>query len=311
MVRCWIVGPDEAGARLDHHLAARLRGSHAAARRLLDEGAVRVDGRLGRKGVRVQAGQRLDLTAELPTAEALRPPADPTLPLSVLYVDELVVAVAKPAGRPSHPLRPQEAGTVASALVARFPECAAIGDDPRESGLVHRLDIDTSGVLLAARTAPAWSALRRSFSDGSVVKEYLALVAGTVFGEGTIAAPIAHHPRDRRRMIVAAGGAPATTTYRSITAGHGMTLLAVTMTSGRMHQVRVHLAHRGHPLVGDPLYGGPPPLDDAGGHFLHAWRVDAPHPAAGRLRVEAPLPAERAAALARLGLTPGPRDPSR
>ncbi|HEX2569956.1 MAG TPA: RluA family pseudouridine synthase [Polyangia bacterium] len=277
----WTVAAEEAGQRLDHFVADRAGCSHAAARRLVVEERVRVDGRRGRKGGMVRAGERVTVEGPLPEAGQLQPVPEAGLGVEVIYVDEDLVALAKPPGMASHPLRAGERGTLANALVARFPECAEVGADPREAGLVHRLDRDTSGVLMAARHAAAWQSLRRVFREGRVGKEYLALVAGEVQAPGEVDLPLAHHPGDRKRMRVARPGEegqPARTQFAPLAGAGGKTLLVVRMSTGRMHQVRVHLAHAGHPLVGDLLYGGPEPLPGLEGHFLHAWRIELPHP---------------------------------
>jgi 23S rRNA pseudouridine1911/1915/1917 synthase len=222
--------------------------------------------------------------------------------LALLYVDEAIVAMVKPPGMPTHPLRPGERGTLANALVARHPECAEVSDDPREGGVAHRLDRDTSGVVLAARSRVAWTSLRRAFADGAVAKEYLALVAGQPAAHGRIDAPIVHvGKRARVARSRDLDAQPAATAYEVLAHGHDLSLLRATTSSGRMHQVRVHLMHLGHPIVGDALYGGPPPAPGTHGHFLHASAITFPHPTTGkRLSLEAPLPPDRAAALLHL-----------
>jgi 23S rRNA pseudouridine1911/1915/1917 synthase len=297
----------EAG-RLDLVLAARFPG--VGRRRwaaLFADGAVAVDGARARKGDRVGAGARVSLREAPAVGDALAPVAQPELPLEVLHQDEQLIAVNKPAGMPSHPLRAGETGTVANALVARFPECAGAGRDPREAGLVHRLDRGTSGVLIAARNPDAWQELRRAFGGGEVDKRYLALVAGEP-GDGACDAPLR---AAGRRAVVARrgdrGALPAATHWRAIASAHGVSLLAVDTSTGRMHQVRAHLAACGAPICGDPLYGGPTEITVAGETiavplpFLHAARVELPDRGA-RLSLEASLPADRAALLARLGL---------
>ena len=241
--------------------------------------------------------------------EDKRPAPAPEAPLAVLYADELLVAVSKPAGIATHPLHPGERGTLANALVARFPECAFVADDAREGGVAHRLDIETSGVVLAARTRAAWQSLRHAFSDGAVTKEYLALVAGAPPDQGTIDLPLAHAGR---RVRIAGDrdldALAATTGFETLARGDDVALVRAHSSSGRMHQIRVHLAHLGHPLVGDALYGGPPPVAGTRGHFLHAAAVTFPHPGTGaRVRIEAPLPPDRAAALAAVVRWPHPR----
>ena len=305
----WLVDPAEAGTRLDHVVAARADLSHAAARRVIDDGAVRVNGKRARKGARVAAGDRVTVHGTLPRPEALRPIAEPDMPLAVLHEDDDCVAVDKPPGIPSHPLRAGERGTLAGALVARFPECAGAGADPREAGLVHRLDGDTSGVLVAARHRDAWDSLRAAFREGRARKSYLALVEGVIAAAGTIETAVTHDPADRRKTLVVPlytpGARDALTRYRPIGSAAGVTLVEAHTATGRMHQVRAHLAHIGHPLIGDLLYGGPPALEGAPGHFLHAAWIALPHPRGGTLEVRASLPPERAALLARLGIAPG------
>ena len=215
--------------------------------------------------------------------EDKRPLPDPDTPLVELYADDALVAVDKPAGLATHPLRAGERGTLANALVARHPECALVADDPREGGFAHRLDTETSGVLLAARTRAAWQSLRRAFGDGAVAKEYLALVAGDPPPSGTIEVPLVHAGR---RVRVAGDRdldrLAARTDFETLARGDGVALVRARSSSGRMHQIRVHLAHRGHPLVGDALYGGPPPAAGTRGHFLHAAAIDLPASVDGR-----------------------------
>ncbi|HEY2743259.1 MAG TPA: RluA family pseudouridine synthase, partial [Polyangia bacterium] len=220
-----------------------------------------------------------------------------------------LVAIDKPAGVPTHPLRAGERDTLANALVARHPECALVADDAREGGFSHRLDIETSGVVLAARTRAAWQSLRRAFGDGAVDKEYLALVTGAPPPSGTIDLPLVHAGR---RVRVAGDrdldALAAATDFETLARGDGVALVRARSSSGRMHQIRVHLAFAGHPLVGDALYGGPSPAPGTRGHFLHAAAVTFPHPSTGaRTRIESPLPADRAAALVDLVGWPHPR----
>jgi 23S rRNA pseudouridine1911/1915/1917 synthase len=305
----WVVEAAEEGARLDHFVAARGSLSHTAARRVVESGSARVNGRRARKGERLRAGDRVEVSGPLPDAEALSPQPEPEQPLVVLHADASLVVVDKPPGIPTHPLRAGERGTLAGALVARFPECARAGADPREAGFAHRLDGDTSGCLVAARTAEAWRALRRAFHEGAARKEYLALVVGDVVAAGGSDRPLRHDRSDRRRVVVESDlgdqseeARPASTRWAPLGRGGGFTLLQVTAKTGRMHQVRAHLAHAGYPIVGDPLYGGPPAPPEAPGHFLHAARLRLPHPDGGTLDVSAPLPPARRALLERLGI---------
>ena len=296
----WIIDSADEGARLDCLLARLAQCSRAAARRHIEDGAVRVNHHLARKGQMVHAGDCLALQTIIPGHEALKPLPQPELPLEVIFADADVLVLAKPAGMASHPLRAGEQGTLANALVARYPECSEIGRDPREAGLVNRLDIGTSGAITAARNPESWEALRRSFHEHAVLKEYLALVAGQVSAPLNIELPIAH--RGSRMVVDSAEGLTASTEATPLASGAGFTLMLVRSHTGRMHQVRVHLAYADHPLVGDELYGGPLELEGAPGTFLHASRLILPHPRGGTIDVSAPLPADRASALAHLGI---------
>jgi 23S rRNA pseudouridine1911/1915/1917 synthase len=288
------VAPDQAGARVDRFVASALPGlSVAAARRLVDGGAVKVDGRRAKKGAHLAAGQTIEIDDARgalagPNARAVR--ADSALPLTVLVVDEAFVAVDKPAGLPSHPQAAGEIGTAANALVARFPECASASPDPREGGLVHRLDRGTSGVLIAARSAAAWSGLRAALSRTDGEKTYLAEVVGAPADTGASDAPIGRVGRRGARVRTDGGGRnplPAHTTWEAIARRPATTLVRVHLSKGRAHQVRAHLAAAGHPIVGDDLYGG-----GDGDLHLHAASVRFVHPTTGRqILIEAPPPA--------------------
>jgi 23S rRNA pseudouridine1911/1915/1917 synthase len=224
--------------------------------------------------------------------------ANPRLAVSILYEDTAVVVVDKPPGMPGHALRAEETETVANFLLAWDPRLSGIGDHPLEPGMVHRLDTDTSGVVLVARTAAAYRALRAQFSLHQVGKEYRALVHGDVRRPGSVRAPIAHH-RDRRKMRVCAPGEhavdarPAETHYRPLECFGRHTLLEVHIRTGVMHQIRVHLASIGHPIVGDRLYGRPPGSGEPPRHLLHAAGIDFIHPETGApMHISSPLPAD-------------------
>ena len=239
---------------------------------LFADGAVRVNGKRASKGDRVAAGDVVDLAREPASGAQLRPSPDPDVPLVILAERSELVAVGKPAGVPSQPLRAGELGTMANAIAFRFPECVAIGDDPRDGGLVHRLDIGTSGVLIAARTPEAHRALRAAFGAGMVIKHYLAITDGRPVAR-ECDAPLAQ--RGKRAVVDLAEGLPA---YTEITVEHtlpGHALVRCIARTGRMHQVRAHLAHVGAPLSGDALYGGAP-LAGHDGFFLHAERIALP-----------------------------------
>jgi 23S rRNA pseudouridine1911/1915/1917 synthase len=279
-----VVAADEADGRLDTVVAKRASLPRAVVRRLCESGRIR----RGTTGARLSAGDRLTAgeTIHVQLGSWLEPR---DAPLLVLHEDADVVIVDKPAGLVCHPLTPNEADSVLHRLVARFPETATASPDPREGGLVHRLDSTTSGCLAVARSTTAWTALRAAIDDAD--KVYLALVAGdarALHGQ-TLVTPVDHDRRDRRRMCVVAEGQACATSIAVLDVGEApspgrVSLVRLGLSGGRRHQLRVHLSHAGHPIVGDALYGGPPWARVA----LHAWRLRLP----GRAVVEAPVPDE-------------------
>jgi 23S rRNA pseudouridine1911/1915/1917 synthase len=292
------VPADAAGLRVDVWLAGVLDMPRARVKELLERGAVRIGGRPPRKGDRTVAGARVEVT--LPDEDP-RPVPQPELPLTVLHLDAQLIAVDKAAGMPSHPLQPGERGTVVNALVARHPECADASADPREGGLVHRLDTLTSGVLLAARTPEAWRALRDAFSGRQVDKRYLAVVTGPVADEGEIDLPLRHRA-DHVEPALSGGGREALTDFRVLSRAADASLLEVRIHTGVLHQIRAHLAAIGAPVLGDADYGGRP-LPGLDRFFLHAARLAFAHPATGsHLEIAAPLPDELRRVLGALGL---------
>jgi 23S rRNA pseudouridine1911/1915/1917 synthase len=325
----WVVGDGDAGQRLDLFLARSLGSSRRRVQQLLAAGKVRVRGKPGRKGTLLRAGDDVCLRLDQPVG-AVPPLPDPSLPLVVVHVDPQMVVVCKPPGMACHPLH-GEGGTLAAALLARFPECGGAGGDPREAGLANRLDTGSSGLVVAARSPAAWQALRQSFHAARVEKTYLALVHGAAPAAGEISLPLGHHPRDRRRVVACSTAAearrlsalPARTSFSTIERLCAFSLVGCKTAHGRMHQVRAHLAARGLPIVGDALYAGHDErlgngraggdrLGDgrsgdevragdqpAGGlpligHFLHAARLLLPRPFSGEiLDLHAPLPEDR------------------
>lgn len=286
----------DVGTRIDRLVGARLSLSRATLKELFERHAVRINGRWAKKGDTLQGGQ----VVEVDYQEAPRTvQADASLGLTVLYEDDALVFVDKPAKVPCHPLKPNESGTVANALVARSPQLALVGDDPREAGLCHRLDAETSGVLLAAKTQEAYRAMRAAFSqEGEVDKRYLALVAGPLSDEGVIELALAH-AGDHVRPTTAAEGRPARSEYKVLARRGPFALVEVHLVTGVLHQVRAHLAAIGAPIVGDALYDGPPE-EGLSRFFLHAASLEVTHPQTRRrLSVRAPLPGELVAVLAR------------
>lgn len=296
MIKLTVATGDE--GRIDKALA---RHFPDAGRRQLAElfeaGVVRLRGKRAKKGDRVVEGDVIELEREPVSGEALRPVPDPDVPLDILLDRDDIVVVAKPAGIPSQPLRAGERGTIANALAARYPECAAIGDDPRDGGLVHRLDIGTSGALVAARTVAAYRALREAFGQGLVDKEYVAITDARPVSRDSDA-PLAQ--RGDHVRVDHTDGLPAYTSFTVERATTDHALVRCTAQTGRMHQVRAHLAHVGSPIAGDTLYGGKP-LGDLAGFFLHAAKIAFPL-GGEKLVIEAPLPPRFRDALAAAGL---------
>lgn len=283
----------EAGLRLDVVLVRRVPGmSRAKAREMVESGVIRVNGRNPRKGLRLAPGDRVIL-ARAPAPSDFPATPDPRMPLVIVHEDPWIVVVDKPAGVPSHPLREHEIGTIASALVARFPEMSGVGYRLREPGILHRLDSDTSGVMLAARDEITFEKLRIALRSGRIDKRYTALVDGCIAAPRHIDLPIAPHPRDPRRVATTPGLKGARPAHSEITRVERVgayTRIEVAASHATRHQVRAHLAAIGHPLAGDALYGGSS-LPSLAHHFLHASRIELEHPDSGRaLRFTSPLP---------------------
>jgi 23S rRNA pseudouridine1911/1915/1917 synthase len=288
--------------RLDLWLADSRRITRHAARTLIDAGLVTVDGRPGRPGQRVRDSAAVVVTAPIVLdASASRRDLEvkPATALCIVDEDEWLAVVDKPSGMVVHPAPGHPVGTLADALKERGTTWSLLGGSER-AGIVHRLDRDTSGLLVVAKTEAAHRNLARQLSDRSLGRTYWALVQGGFREDtGTIDAPIARHPRDRRRMAIVEGGREAITDFRVIERLSGATVLEVSLRTGRTHQIRVHLASIGHPVVGDAVYGRPDPT--LGRPALHAMRLRLRHPADGAERsYESPVPEELLAATDRL-----------
>lgn len=287
-------------ARLDLYLAELLPGfSRSQVQRLIGGGHVRLNGSPTRPGARLRPGD--ELAWELP------PPAPSTLSpepmeLKVVYEDEDVLVVDKPAGLVVHPGPGHRAGTLVHGLLARASTWSSIGGVERP-GIVHRLDKDTSGLLVIARNDAAHHDLAAQLQDRSLHRGYRAIVVGEVADAAArIDAPVGRDPRRRQRMAVTAGGKKALTEFRRLGLVQSHTLLDVTLLTGRTHQVRVHLAYIHHPVLGDAVYGRRSPL--IARPALHAAEIGFRHPRTGRaIRLESPLPADFSAAWDALGGT--------
>jgi len=274
------VGEDDAGDRLDVFLARRSSGlSRSRAKRMIEEGSVLVDGRRIRKSYVVAPGDRITLESFAPRVDFHARP-DPDLPIEIVRETDSYVLVEKPAGVPSHPLEERELGTLAGALVARYPEMRGVGYSNREPGLLHRLDTHTSGLMLAARHRKAFDALRQQLRSGEIEKRYLARCLGMVDAPLVIETAIATDPRDRRKVRACTdpreikrlrAQAARTEVLSSVPAAMGC-LIELRANNARRHQIRVHLASIGHPLLGDALYGGPA-LEEPAHHLLHASAI--------------------------------------
>lgn len=288
MDRRLTVTPEEEGERLDRWLARRLDISRRRAMAAIEAGSVRVEGRRAPKAHLLQAGE--EVVAEI--LRDLRPLPEPR-PIEIHYEDEALLAVEKVAGWPTHPLEAGETGTLANAVVARAPACADASHDPREGGAVHRLDTETSGLVLFAKSRPVWEALRGQFAARNVKKEYLSLVAGAAEDQA-IRAPILRPVRGKARVArPGEEGREALTFVEPLRRIRGAwTVVRCTIPTGVMHQIRVHLDAVGHPIAGDPLYGDAR-LEGLDRLFLHAVALEFSHPSDGRrMRIESPLPAE-------------------
>jgi len=298
--RPFLVAAPLHGQRLDRALAELVpEFSRSYLQQLIDAGAVTLGGVPARRSSqRVRAGEQgvVELRPT-PQSQAFRPQA---LPLVIVHEDEHLLVIDKPAGLVVHPAPGNWSGTLLNGLLARDAGAALL---PR-AGIVHRLDKDTTGLMVVARTRATMDALVDLIAARRVTRQYVALAHRRWTGPATrqVEAPIGRDPRNRLRMAVVDGGKPAATTFDCLQACEQGCWVRATLHTGRTHQIRVHMAHIGHPLVADELYGGAP----AAGlqrQALHAWRLAFQHPVSGAaLEFEAPLPADLAAALAQWGL---------
>jgi 23S rRNA pseudouridine1911/1915/1917 synthase len=299
--------PEAAGLRFDQALARSLpQYSRARLKEWIESGAVQVDGRALRARDKVLGNEQVRIEAQLPVETVV---AAEAMPLAVVFKDRALIVIDKPPGLVVHPGAGNARHTLQNALLGLDPKLALV---PR-AGLVHRLDKDTSGLLVVARTPEAHTSLVAQLAAREIIREYLAVCGGVMTAGGTIDEPIGRHRTQRTRMAVRADGRPSVTHYRVVRRFRAHTLVRVQLETGRTHQIRVHLAHAGFPVVGDPLYGGrrripagcTPALAQALAQFprqaLHAARLKLAHPVTGReMEWEAALPPDMAALLAAL-----------
>jgi len=270
-----------------------------------------LNGRVARKGDRVSGGDRISFVGPLDILAAAPPPA-PKLNIPIIYEDDWLLAVDKPAGVATHGFSGRDGATLANFVAAHRPELLNVGRNRWEPGLVHRLDVGTSGVVLIAKTQAAFDLVRAQFRRREVKKIYLALVWGHPLDRGTIDLALAHDPGDKRRMVAVRQPERSTgrrhwraiTHYRVAATTGRLSLLEVEMETGVTHQIRVHLSSNGYPIVGDALYGADyPETFGLARHFLHARSLTLRHPATGEiLTVNAELAAELREVLQRIGL---------
>ncbi len=286
------------GLRLDRFVAehcSELSRTHA--QELINAGQVTVNGRPAKPSLKLEAGDRVEVTVPPEAPSTLKPEA---IPLDILYEDDDLLVVNKPAGMTVHPAPGHPGHTLANAVLARYPEMAG-GEDSLRPGIVHRLDKDTSGLMVVAKTRPAQANLAAQFKDRTVSKAYTVLVKGRLTPEtGVIEANIGRDPYHRQRMAVVSRGREARTDYRVLKYVGSYTLLEIKPETGRTHQIRVHLEAIGFPVVGDAVYGVKSPHISR--QFLHASRLSFDLPSTGkRVEFEAPLPENLERALREIG----------
>ena len=299
MVRTLTATTENAGARLDSFLASALGISRSAAARLIEQGRVTASGRVLPKNYRLTGGE--EIVAEQSEAEDTELAAQ-DIALDVVYEDEDVIVVNKPTGMVVHPAPGHSDGTLVNALLHHCGDSlSGIGGEKRP-GIVHRIDRDTSGLIIAAKNDAAHLRLSAQLADHTLSRTYECLAVGNFREDsGTVDAPIGRHPRDRKKMAVVAKGRPAVTHWEVIARYGAVTHLRCRLETGRTHQIRVHLAHIGHPVLGDTVYGARKPVPGLTGQCLHATRLRFIHPRTGEpVELACELPEEFQAYLRKL-----------
>ena len=295
-----ILTADLDGERADQALARLVDGlTRSAAQRLLEEGRVTSDGRILKKNERLQAGQTLEVTIPEPEPLTLAPE---DIPLDIVYEDGDLLVINKPKGLVVHPAAGHWSGTLVNALLYHCRDSLSGINGALRPGIVHRIDKDTSGLLVVAKNDFAHQSLAAQLQDHSLARVYVCLVTGGMRADsGTVDAPIGRHPTDRKRMAVVADGRSAVTHWQVLERFSGYTLLECRLETGRTHQIRVHMAHIGHPIVGDLVYGRKKPELGQDTQCLHARAITFRHPRSGEtVTLTCPLPPYLEALLRRL-----------
>ncbi|WP_026929363.1 RluA family pseudouridine synthase [Glycomyces tenuis] len=293
------------GQRVDQVVSRLLGLSRTVAAELVTSGDVLVDGRAcASKSERVSAGAWLEVLLPPPPEDVRAAPAEPVEGLGVIHSDDDIVVVDKPVGVAAHPSPGWTGPTVTGGLAAAGYRVSSHGPEERQ-GIVHRLDVGTSGLMVVAKSEHAYSELKRAFKERLVDKRYRAIAQGHPDPlSGTVDAPIGRHPRHDYKWAVVAGGKPSVTHYDTIEVFPGASLMDVGLETGRTHQIRVHFSALGHPLVGDATYGADPTMTEKLGltrQWLHAYRLEFAHPGTGRpVTFESEYPEDLESALARL-----------
>ena len=286
-----ILTPEAGGERLDAYLARSVEGlTRSAAQRLLEEGRVTAGGRPLKKSGKTAPGTPIAVELPEPEPVDIRPQ---NIPLDVVYEDDDVIVVNKPVGLVVHPAPGHPDGTLVNALLYHCGASLSGINGALRPGIVHRIDRDTSGLIIAAKNDRAHLALAEQLQDHSLARVYEAVaVGGFREDEGTVDAPIGRHPADRKKMAVEPrNGRPAVTHWRVLNRYPGYTHIQCRLETGRTHQIRVHMAYLGHPLLGDTVYGSKKPVPGLAGQCLHARRLRFRHPGTGEwMELECPLP---------------------
>lgn len=286
------VEEEQRSMRLDTWVAAAIPGlSRRRAAGMIEQGEISINGARCPKSRIPEPGDTVEIWVD-PLVDGWCALEDPDLDIKIVFMDDSLVVVEKPSGIPSVPRTPNERGTLAGAIAARFPECANLGRTSGDSGLLQRLDRGTSGLAVAGRTSHAFDALWRTQRENKMVKGYLAVVKkGPTALPELIQEPLAPSGPGGTRMITGRGGVPAVTHLELLLEKEGFLLVSAIITKGARHQIRAHLAHAGFPIVGDELYGGQP-APNAARHLLHCAKLSFPHPdgVSGVVSFESALP---------------------